>query len=90
MNKNHERDTWLTRYEAAERLSRSPRTITKWATDNNLESKGEGRYAKWRHSDLLRIKLQSEANKASGLFTSQRRPAEAGRPKPCPANDFDY
>ncbi|MFW3370261.1 helix-turn-helix domain-containing protein [Rhodococcus qingshengii] len=73
---------WITRYEAADRLSRSKQTIARWITQNDIEQRGQGRYAKYRLSDLLRIKHQSEANKASGRFSSERQPEIAGRPKP--------
>lgn len=74
--------TWVTRYEAADRLSRSKQTIARWVSENDVAQQGHGRYAKYRLSDLLRIKHQGEVNKASGRFSSERQPEVAGRPKP--------
>ena len=69
---------WVTKYQAAERLSRTPRTVARWIAANELEQIGEGRYAKYRLGDLLQIRNDREANEKTGLFSALRQPDSAG------------
>ncbi|MEH6805002.1 MAG: hypothetical protein V7697_18535 [Rhodococcus erythropolis] len=72
-------DKYVDRYQAAERLNRTPRTIARWVKEHKIDTIGSGRNALYAFGDLLAVRNELEANSAEGKFGALRQPEYQGR-----------